>query len=158
MYLWGVYSYGISERWDGFEFYFPVFDRRHNVNLVGTYLFGKKKNTELNIRWNLGSGLPYTATGAFYQGETFQGGVTDDYLQNNPGSVSNILGEFNSQRLPFYHRFDLTVKQRFTFKKDRVLEIIGSVTNVYNRRNIFLREQINKRNNLPIPNSTECWN
>src|SRR5690606_8165847 len=32
--LWAVYSLSKSNRWDGFIEYFPVFDRRHNVNLV----------------------------------------------------------------------------------------------------------------------------
>ena len=35
LFLWGVYSYGYNTRWDGFIEYFPVFDRRHNINLVG---------------------------------------------------------------------------------------------------------------------------
>ena len=47
LFLWGVYSYGISNRWDGFKTYFPVFDRRHNVNLVGTYVLDKKKTMEM---------------------------------------------------------------------------------------------------------------
>jgi hypothetical protein len=137
LFLWGVYSYGYSTRWDGFTEYFPVFDRRHNINLVGSYMFGKKKDLELNIRWNLGSGLPFTPTAGFYQGETFSGGVTTDYTTSNPDNVSTLLGSFNSQRLPYYHRLDITVKKQFKFKNEDVLEIIGSITNVYDRNNIF---------------------
>jgi hypothetical protein len=137
LFLWGVYSYGYSTRWDGFVEYFPVFDRRHNLNLVGSYMFGKNKDLELNIRWNLGSGLPFTPTAGFYQGENFGGGVTTDYTTSNPSNVSTLLGTFNSQRLPYYHRLDITVKKQFTFKNKDVLEIIASVTNVYDRNNIF---------------------
>lgn len=137
LFLWGVYSYGYSTRWDGFQEYFPVFDRRHNINLVGSYMFGKKKDIELNIRWNLGSGLPFTPTAGFYQGETFGGGVTTDYTSTNPSDVSTLLGTFNSQRLPYYHRLDITIKKQFNFKNKDVLEIIASVTNVYDRNNIF---------------------
>ena len=68
LFIWGVYSLGKSTRWDGFQSYFPVFDRRHNLNLVGSYLFGKKKDSEVNVRWNLGSGLPFTPTAGFFQG------------------------------------------------------------------------------------------
>src|SRR5690606_29253914 len=82
-YVWGVYSLMKSTRWDGFQEYFPVFDRRHNINLVATYLIGKKKNTEFDIRWNFGSGLPFTPTGGFYQGETFSGGVGTDITTSN---------------------------------------------------------------------------
>lgn len=137
LFLWGVYSYGYSTRWDGFQEYFPVFDRRHNINLVGSYMFGKKKDIELNIRWNLGSGLPFTPTAGFYQGENFSGGVTTDYTTTNPTTVSTLLGKFNSQRLPSYHRLDITLKKQFNFKNKDVLEIVASVTNVYDRNNIF---------------------
>jgi hypothetical protein len=137
LFLWTVYSIQKSTRWDGFEEYAPVFDRRHNVNIVGTYLFGKKKDLELNIRWNLGSGLPFTPTAGFYQPDNFSGGVTTDYTTSNSSSVGLMLGEFNSKRLPYYHRMDVTAKKRFAFKNKTELEIIASVTNVYNRRNIF---------------------
>jgi len=137
LFLWGVYSYGYSTRWDGFSQYFPVFDRRHNINLVGSYMFGKNKDIELNIRWNLGSGLPFTPTAGFYQGENFSGGVTTDYTTTNPSTVSTLLGKFNSQRLPSYHRLDITLKKQFNFKNKDVLEIVASVTNVYDRNNIF---------------------
>jgi hypothetical protein len=137
LFLWGVYSYGYSTRWDGFVEYFPVFDRRHNINLVGAYTFGKNKDIELNIRWNLGSGLPFTPNAGFYQGEDFSGGITTDISTSNPSSVTTILGEFNSKRLPYYHRLDITVKKQFNLKNKDVIEMIGSITNAYDRNNIF---------------------
>lgn len=137
IFFWGVYSYGHSTRWDGLNEYFPVFDRRHNINLVGTYLFGKKKTIELSLRWNLGSGLPFTPTAGGYQNEAFADGINTDVTTSNSSSVSLILGDFNSQRLPYYHRFDITAKKNFTFKNKTTLEIIASITNAYNRKNIF---------------------
>jgi len=136
-FLWGVYSLGKNTRWDGFIEYFPVFDRRHNINLVGSYLFGKKKDYEVNVRWNLGSGLPFTPNAGFYQAETFQGGVITDYVTNNPSSTTTLLGSFNSQRLPAYHRLDITFKKQVKFKNKTTMELIASVTNVYGRNNIF---------------------
>lgn len=151
LFLWGVYSYGYSTRWDGFIEYFPVFDRRHNINLVGSYIFGKKKDLELNIRWNLGSGLPFTPTAGFYQGENFSGGVTTDITTTNPSDVSTLLGTFNSQRLPAYHRLDVTVKKQFKFKNEDVLEIIASVTNVYDRNNIFYINRVTNKTIYQFP-------
>ena len=136
IFIWVAYSYGYSDRWDGFTKYFPVFDRRHNVNLVGTYLFGEKKDLELSIRWNLGSGLPFTPSAGFYQGFPANS-ITDDYTTNNPNDVSVLLGEFNSERLPYYHRLDVTLKKQFSFKNKTVLELAGSITNLYDRKNIF---------------------
>ena len=137
LFLWGVYSLSKSTRWDGFDEYFPVFDRRHNVNLVGSYLLGKDKSYEISIRWNLGSGLPFTPTAGYYQLVNFQDGVTTDYVTDNPNNVSTLLGNFNSQRLPYYHRLDCTAKKKLKFKNKTEMEIIASVTNVYDRNNIF---------------------
>lgn len=145
IYLWSVYSYGKSTRWDGFANYAPVFDRRHNVNIVGTYLFGAKKNLELNLRWNLGSGLPFTPTSGFYQADKFSNGVTTDITKTNTQEISILLGQFNSKRLPYYHRFDITVKKQIKFKNNTELEIIGGVTNVYNRKNIFYVNRVSNK-------------
>jgi hypothetical protein len=85
----------------------------------------------------LGSGLPFTPTAGYYQNENFQSGVTSDYVTNNATSITTLLGDFNSERLPYYHRLDITVKKRIKFKNQSELELVGSITNVYNRRNIF---------------------
>jgi hypothetical protein len=142
LFLWGVYSLGHSNRWDGFVKYFPVFDRRHNVNLVGSYLFGKSKNIELSVRWNLGSGLPFTPSAGAFQGETFNAGVSAPYSTNNPSNITTLLGDFNSTRLPYYHRLDITLTDKIELKNKNVIEIIASITNVYNRRNIFYVNRI----------------
>lgn len=151
LFLWAVYSYGKNTRWDGFANYAPVFDRRHNVNLVGSYLFGKQKNYELNIRWNLGSGLPFTPTAGYYQGENFSEGVTSNYVTNNPSAITTLLGTFNSQRLPYYHRLDITFKKQFNFKNKDVMEIIASITNTYNRSNIFYVNRITSEKIYQFP-------
>jgi hypothetical protein len=152
LFLWGVYSYGKSTRWDGVKEYYPVFDRRHNVNLVGTYVAGKKKDLEFSVRWNLGSGLPFTPTAAFYEGQSFSGGATTDYLNSNASTITTKLGELNSERLPYYHRLDITIKKQFNFKNKDVIEIVASVTNVYNRKNIFYINRVSgeKIDQFPI--------
>lgn len=137
IFFFTTYSYGKSTRWDGFTTYAPVFDRRHNINMVGSYTFGKKKSLELNIRWNLGSGLPFTPTAGFYQNDNFSGGATTDYTTTNSQGVTTLLGDFNSKRLPYYHRLDITIKKQFKFKNSTELEIIAAVTNAYDRKNIF---------------------
>jgi hypothetical protein len=151
LFLWGVYSYGHSTRWDGFTKYYPVFDRRHNINLVGSYLFGKSKDLELSVRWNLGSGLPFTPSAGGYQAETFGGGVNTDYTTSNPQSVTTILGEFNSSRLPYYHRLDITLTEKFELKNKDMVEIIASLTNVYNRNNIFYVNRVTSEKIYQFP-------
>ncbi|WP_170853683.1 TonB-dependent receptor [Lishizhenia tianjinensis] len=151
LFLWGVYSYGKTRRWDGFEYYTPLFDRRHNINLVGTYAFGEKKNIELSVRWNLGTGLPFTPTVGNYQGETFSEGVTTDYTTSNVSEPSLLLGTLNSARLPTYHRFDITLKQNYELKNKNKVEIIVGVTNVYNRENIFYVNRLTNEKIYQLP-------
>lgn len=151
IFLWGVYSYGKSTRWDGFATYSPVFDRRHNVNLVGSYAFGKKKDLELNIRWNFGSGLPFTPTAGYYQSEPMSQGVTTDYTSTNTTGIGVLLGEFNSKRLPTYHRLDITVKKQFKFKNKTELEITAAITNAYNRKNIFYVNRVTNEKIYQFP-------
>jgi hypothetical protein len=62
--------------------------------------------------------------------------MTDDYTTTN-GDVGIIYGENNSSRLTSYHRLDINVKHKIFFGSDAELELIGSLTNVYDRKNIF---------------------
>ncbi|MFM8486488.1 MAG: hypothetical protein ACKOCH_09120, partial [Bacteroidota bacterium] len=68
-YFWGAYSLGFVTRDDGKQIYPPVFDRRHNLNMVATYQLGPKQEWEFGARWNLGSGFPFTQTQGFYNKE-----------------------------------------------------------------------------------------
>lgn len=151
IFIWGVYSIGKVQRWDGFQYYTPVFDRRHNINLVGTYLFGEDKDLELSLRWNLGTGLPFTETTGYYQGESFDDGLTTDYTTSNSDDLNILYGELNGGRLPTYHRFDITIKKRFEFKNKSLLEVTGGVTNIYNRENIFYVNRVTNEKVYQLP-------
>lgn len=150
-YFWAVYSIGIIDRWDGLQSYNPVFDRRHNVNLVGSMTFGKNLNWELNGRWNFGSGFPFTQTQGFYELHTFSDGTGSDYTTDN-GDLGIQYGALNAGRLPSYHRLDLNVKYKQLLTNDLELEANLGVTNAYNRQNIFYFDRItyDQVNQLPI--------
>jgi len=152
LYLWAVYSHSYVRRWDGIREYFPVFDRRHNINLLGTYGFGKDANWELSARWNLGSGLPFTPTQGFYQKFTFEDGIYSDYSTANTNQVGILYGEINSKRLPYYHRLDINIKRTVVLGEVSELELNAGVTNAYNRANIFYFDRVSfeRVNQLPI--------
>ena len=149
--IWAVYSWSYVDRWDGVQTYNPIWDRRHNVNLVASYGFGKDLAWTFDARWNLGSGFPLTQTSGFYENLTFQGSINQDYTSQN-GDLGIRYGELNGGRLPWYHRFDVSLKRRFVLSEYSILEATVSVTNVYDRDNIFYVNRVtNQRiNQLPI--------
>lgn len=152
LYIWAVYSLSYVERWDGVQTYNPVYDRRHNANLVVSYKLGKRKSWEINGRWNFGSGFPFTQTQGYYMLEAFEGDVNTDITDTNTDQVETQLADINEGRLPTYHRLDFTIKKTFTFSANSSLEASASLTNVYNRENIFYVDRVtNERvDQLPI--------
>ena len=84
LYIWSVFSIGFIERFENKDnSYFPHFDRRHNVNLVSSYSFGENNSWKVDIRWNLGSGFPFTQTQGFYENLTFSKGNNTNYISEN---------------------------------------------------------------------------
>ncbi|HCZ08068.1 MAG TPA: TonB-dependent receptor [Flavobacteriales bacterium] len=136
-YLWLVYSLGNVDRWDGFRWYDPVFDRRHNVNLLASRKFGAKAKTEVSARWNLGSGLPFTQTQGYYQPVGISSGIDDNYVNGNPIELGIVYADLNAGRLPVYHRLDLSVRRSWKLGERIELDANASITNVYSRANIF---------------------
>ena len=143
-YLWAVYALGFVTRDyektvdDGVEMvqYAPHFDRRHNINVILTYTAGSKRQWEFSGRWNFGTGFPFTQVQGFYEYYSFQEGINFDYTTTN-GEMGVLYGELNQGRLPTYHRFDIDVKRKFFFTENINLEADFSLTNVYNRNNVF---------------------
>ena len=140
VYLWLVYSLGWVKRIDGQISYFPHFDRRHNINFIASYSFGKRRSWEINCRWNFGTGFPFTQTQAYYPHYN-PTNINDDYVSANE-SLYFLLADFNAARLPSYHRLDLGVKKKFFLTKRQTLELSGSVTNTYNYKNVFYVNRI----------------
>ncbi|MEC8335543.1 MAG: TonB-dependent receptor, partial [Bacteroidota bacterium] len=150
-YLWFVYGLGNVDRWDGFQWYDPVFDRRHNVNLVASQGFGEGKWL-VSARWNLGSGLPFTQSQGYYQAPGTGGGIDGDYLTSNPNDISIFLSGLNEGRLPAYHRLDLNVNRTWEGVGGGELELSAGITNVYSRENVFYINRITgqRKNQLPF--------
>jgi hypothetical protein len=149
VYLWAVYSLTYVERFDGTRTYSPHFDRRHNVNLVATYTFDKKRSWNLNTRWNFGSGFPFTQTQGFY--EKLNTGTPGDPLNQN-GNIGVYYTDINKGRLPSFHRMDVSLSKKLTLKKNQTMTLTAAATNVYNRDNIFYfdRARFTRINQLPI--------
>ncbi len=148
--IYTVYSLGYVTYWDGTYAFPPPFDRRNSVNLVVSYKFGKDLSWQANVRWNYGSGFPFTPTQGFY-GQTSLSTINTNVQSNNP-NLGILYGSFDSERLPDYHRLDVSLSKNFQFSQRMALRCNASVINLYDRENIFYFNRItNQRvNQLPI--------
>lgn len=152
IYVWVVYSLTNVSRFDGIRTYFPHFDRRHNMNIVFNYTWGKDKSWSASTRWNFASGFPFTQTQGFYEQLNFKNGVTTNTLQQN-GQLGIYFGDnLNTGRLPYFHRLDLSLSKKITLNEKSTLNISAAATNVYNRENVFYFDRVNYKriNQLPI--------
>jgi hypothetical protein len=107
-------------------YFSPIYDRRHNISVVGTYDLSRRLTASLV--WVYGSGdLRWLPTGRFtYQdiyGAPFQ-------------AVLPIYQDRNTYRLPPYNRLDLGLIWRF-FPKWGESDLTFSIINAYDRRNTF---------------------
>ncbi|MDX1645615.1 MAG: TonB-dependent receptor [Longimicrobiales bacterium] len=117
----------------------PIFDRRIDVDLVFSY--PAPWGWEGGLRWNLGSGIPYTrALGsyAYYQPLYVQDGRLDWTGEDGDedGGFGVVLADRNSSRYPAYHRLDLSFRRTFQKSWGSLTPYLNLV-NVYNRRNVL---------------------
>lgn len=154
-YLWAVYSLGfVNRRYEdvdgSMQTYHPHYDRRHNINLLGTYILGDKHDWEINARWNFGTGFPFTLTQGYYPLVPFNEGIYTDYTTVNE-NLGILYADINTGRLPTYHRLDFSVKKTFALGRYTKLEVNVSVTNVYDRDNIFYVNRITGERVYQLP-------
>ncbi|WP_420149098.1 TonB-dependent receptor [Spirosoma sp.] len=121
--------------------FFPRYDRRHDVSLVGIYELNKR--ITLSAVWVYGTGnaltVPVGRYDTYRPGNTLVYGGTPGIIQNffqNVRTVDDYGTEKNTFRAEAYHRFDVSIQ--FHKKKkshERTWEF--SLYNAYNRRNPF---------------------
>jgi len=153
-----TYLQGVTEA----ETYPPPFDRRWNINLLGSYTAGKKKDWEISVRFNFGSPFPFTQTQGFYEKSNIQqNGIATNYPAQN-GQIGIIYAnDINGGRLSAYNRLDLSARKRFELSKNSNIETTLSLTNVYDRNNIFYIERLDNTRvfQLPLfPSLNATWN
>ena len=149
--LWMVYSLGKVTRTDAFGTYYPHYNRTHNINLVGSYVFGKDKTWTIDARWNFGSGFPFTMTQGYYENLSFDQGIATDVTDSND-DLGILYADINTGQMPSYHRLDASLKKEIKFSKNSILEVIFGITNIYDRANIFYYDQLtdSRIDQLPI--------
>jgi len=122
--------------------YPPFFDRRLDVDVV--VQFPLPDGWLGGLRWNLGTGVPFTralASYAYYAprlavegGRLFWQGAHDD--TDTFGGYAVHLEDRNASRYPAYHRLDLSLRKTLT-KSWGTLTPYLDLLNVYNRKNVL---------------------
>jgi hypothetical protein len=127
--------------------FYPRYDRRHDLSVVGIYQLGK--GIKISATWIWGTGNNLTIPVASYLGISDYSHThrnTNYYTQPLwRGSRLNEYGEKNSFRAEPYHRLDISMQ--FTKQKkqyERTWEI--GLYNVYNRKNPFFYDIKSERN------------
>lgn len=131
---WLAYTYTLNSRIDstGYRF-FPSQDRRHDVNLVGSW---RLPRYTLAARFNLATGTPYTQMiGEFdrLRYDPLSGGYR---TSSNVPDLLFLTGPRNGERLPLSQRLDVSVTRNFVPGRIAVTPYL-SIMNVYNAHNVF---------------------
>jgi hypothetical protein len=120
----------ISER----DTFAPPHDRTHQLDLLGQAMRGPYR---LSVRWQYGSGLPFTQVVGFY--EQLPRPTPEDPSQRDPDARRSerlARGPLYGARLPAYHRLDVSLQRVLARPRYRLRYQIGLV-NAYDRANVF---------------------
>jgi hypothetical protein len=109
------------------RFYPPKYDRRHDVNVVGTYQLSDK--WKATASFNFATGQSYTKVLGRY--------LQFDLPWTNDTRNAFTVGKVNASRLPNYHRMDVSFSRTGRFFKIGESELQLQLINVYSRRNTW---------------------
>ena len=114
--------------------YPPIFDRRLDIDVV--LRLPMPAGLRGGVRWNLGTGLPYTrplGSFAYFSPQNVSGGRL---VWQEEEANAMYLGPRNGARYPVYHRLDLSMRRTFTYGWGTLTPHLD-VLNVYNRKNVL---------------------
>lgn len=119
--------------------YAPIFDRRVDVDVVLQY--DLSRSTELGVRWNYGSGTPFTrpvAQVVGFESDIANGGYRLPRPETDDPEVPYyvVLADRNRERYPAYHRVDITVRRTYQRRWGTFTPYL-QVLNGYNKKNVL---------------------
>lgn len=128
--------------------YYPRYDTRNQVNLIGVLNLGA--GWQFSAMWIYNSGRPFTQSWGYYDKLYFDDLYSAGSLLESYKPFS-ILADKNLGRLPQYHRLDISLTKSFVFSWIK-FDLDASIINVYDRKNIFYFDRNTGRriNMLPI--------
>jgi hypothetical protein len=135
------YGLGRSEVRSGLETHAPRHDRRHALKVLATT--DLTRGLTATVRWEFGSGFPFTpASSSYYR--YFVNDLTPESYLSGLGESYLRLGSRNSKRLPSFYRLDLSCE--YTFALWKTTGRIGvHILNLFDRRNLFYYDRASGR-------------
>ncbi len=136
--VYATYTYAWVKLHEQTYSYFPRYDRRHTLKMLASVR--PWTNLSVTVRWEYGSGFPYTPTVGFYDRLTLTH-LTDLGFAGEVGTRYVMLGDRNSARLPAYHRMDASVNYKIVMGP--IQTTVGAhIINLYDRSNIFYFDRV----------------
>ena len=127
--------------------YPPRYDRRHLVSALA--VFHPVEHWDVALRWEYGSGFPYSQTVGFYDRLSLSS-ISGQPFLTQTGDPYPLLGEKNAGRLPAYHRLDASITHGIMVWSLKGL--IGlHFMNVYDRDNILSFDRVTRNRIDMVP-------
>ena len=141
---WVGYTYAETKRHiEKHGWYYPRYDRKHTLNIVGDVAIPIIKETYFSTALQASSGQPFTPPLGRYEKWNAS---HDAYMPDWSGYENLLVGRKNSDRLSSYFRLDIGLKQKkqiFRFPYERFIQLVN-VTNHVNPLTYQYEEKTNK--------------
>ena len=145
--LYGSYAWSKVDLSANGMTYAPRYDRRHAIKAVATIHI--LENLDATLRWEYGSGYPFTQSAGSYSRLTLSN-IDIDPIPEGGGGPTRSLGQKNAARLPAYHRMDAGITYKLSLGMFR--GTLGvSVINIYDAKNILYYDRATGRTDYMIP-------
>jgi hypothetical protein len=131
---WISYTYAVAARVQDTLRYFPGHDRRHDVNIVGTW---RLANFLFGARFGYATGTPYTDIVGEIVRRVYDPGSNAYGTRGGSSQTEFVGGPRNGARLPTTQRLDLDVSRTYHVRGMSVAPYL-SVVNAYDAKNVFL--------------------
>jgi hypothetical protein len=116
---------------DPVQGYPPPHDRRHNLNVLAQARL--PGDLTASVRWQIGSGRPYTAPRGFDRLFDLRRAPDVEFGEGDPRL---LFDRPYGARLPYYHRLDVNLERTFEWRAADLTVKAGAI-NSYDRRNLF---------------------
>ncbi|WP_158607312.1 TonB-dependent receptor [Rhodohalobacter sp. SW132] len=111
--------------------YNPTHDRRHQLNVIASYEFGKFTG---NINWQYSSGGTFTRIYAF---DLALQNLPDQHPLRHQGTAQTLFSEPFNARFPAFQRVDVSLNRTFSLSSRINLQTEAGLINTFNTRNVF---------------------